>query len=261
MIAHFLLIPQRRLRRYGAALRCLLATAAVVTTSPALAQSSGDGFLFKPPSGTVTFRTGFDRATAGSDVFTFAVKQLTLTDRDFSALTLAGDVGVLLTPRFEVVFGVSSSRSNAPSEFRDWVDNNRLPIKQTTTFERVPVTASVRAYLRQPGQTIGHFAWIPTRYAPYVGGGGGAMWYRFQQAGDFIDFSTTRVFPDRFDSSGWTPTAQGFVGTDVSLNPRFAVTAELRYQWASATLSRDFSGFKPIDLSGLSMTAGVSIRY
>ena len=87
------------------------------------------------------------------------------------------------------------------------------------------------------------------------------MWYRFQQDGDFVDFSTIRVFTDTFDSSGWTPTAQAFAGTDVSLNPRFALTAELRYQWANASLSRDFSGFKAIDLSGLSVTAGVSIRY
>ena len=245
----------------GHVARCVALAAALFAAGPAGAQTSGDGFLFKPPSGSVTFRSGFDRATAGSDVFTFAIDELTLSARDFSALTLAGDFGFRVTPRAEVVIGVSSSRSSAPSEFRNWVDNNRRPIEQTTMFQRVPVTASVKAYLTQPGRTIGNFAWIPARYAPYVGGGGGVMWYRFEQHGDFIDFSTTRVFTDTFDSSGWTPTAQAFAGTDVSLNPRFALTAELRYQWANASLSRDFSGFKAIDLSGLSVTAGVSIRY
>ena len=241
--------------------RWVALVAVFFTANPVQAQSSGDGFLFKPPSGTVTFRGGFDRASAGSDVFAFAVNQLTLSTRDFSGLTFAGDFGFRVTPRVEVVAGFSTSRSNAPSEFRNWVDNNRLPIEQATVFQRVPVTASVKVYLTEPGRTIGNFAWIPARYSPYVGGGGGAMWYRFQQNGDFIDLNTLRVFTDTFDSNGWTPTAQAFAGTDVSLSPHFAVTGELRYQWANASLSRDFSGFKSIDLSGLSATAGVSIRY
>jgi hypothetical protein len=126
---------------------------------------------------------------------------------------------------------------------------------------RVPVTASIKAYLSNSGRSVGHFAWIPSRYAPYVGAGGGAMWYRFRQEGDFIDFATSKVFTDAFMSQGWTPTAQAFVGTDVSLNPRFAVTAEGRYQWARSRLSTDFSQFQPIDLSGFALTAGLSIRY
>ena len=74
------------------------------------------------------------------------------------------------------------SQSTTPSEFRDYVDNNRQPIQQTTEFRRLPLTGSLKAYLSKTGRSIGHFAWIPSRYAPYVGGGGGAMWYRFRQA-------------------------------------------------------------------------------
>ncbi len=67
-------------------------------------------------------------------------------------------------------------------------------------------------YLADPGRSIGRFAWIPNRFAPYVGAGGGAMWYRFRQEGDFIDFDTLKVFPDTFDSDGWTPTVHGVRG-------------------------------------------------
>ena len=135
------------------------------------------------------------------------------------------------------------------------------PIQQSTEFQRLPVTGSIKAYLAKPGRSIGHFAWIPSRYAPFVGGGGGIMWYRFRQAGDFIDFATFKVFPDTFNSDGWAPTLNGFVGTDVSLNPRFAVTIEGRYEWAHKDLSPDFARFQPIDLSGFALTAGFVIRY
>jgi hypothetical protein len=239
----------------------LLLVSCVSGANPVQAQDAGNGFLFRAPVGEISFRGGFDHASAGSDVFAFTVKQLTLKQRDFSSLTFATDVDYVLTPRLDARFSFAVSQSTTPSSFRDFVDNNRNEIQQTTGFIRVPLTASIKAYLSNPGRSVGHFAWIPTRYAPYVGAGGGAMWYRFRQQGDFIDFVTTKVFPDVFDSEGWTPTMQAFVGTDVSLNPRFAVTAEGRYQWARSRLSTDFSQFQPIDLSGFALTAGFSIRY
>jgi hypothetical protein len=228
---------------------------------PAQAQDAGDGFLFKPPSGTITIRGGLDRANAGSDLFSFVTSELTLAKSDFLAGTVAFDVAVRVKPRAELAFSLGISRSTSPSEFRHWEDNNNQPIEQTTTFVRVPLTASLKMYLAGPGRAIGHFAWIPSRYAPYVGAGGGVMWYRFRQAGDFIDFTTTNVFTDSFDSTGWAPTVQAFAGTDVSLTPRFALTGEIRYQWAKAALGQDYAGFDRIDLSGLSATGGISIRY
>jgi hypothetical protein len=249
-------VPSGRICR-GVAL-----AAALLCATPAHAQRQGDGFLFKPPSGAATFRGGFDRASAGSDIFSFTSDRLTLGRGDFSAVTFAADFTYRLRSRVDVVvFSVSSSRAIKASEFRNFVDNNREPILQTTTFLRVPLTASVKAYLAQPGRSVGHFAWVPARLAPYVGVGGGAMWYRFGQQGDFIDFDTTRVFSDTFDSSGWTPTVQGFAGADISLGPRFALALEAKYQWAKARLGSDFSSFDRIDLSGVSVTTGISIRY
>src|SRR5204862_4355072 len=137
----------------------------------------------------------------------------------------------------------------------------RQPIEQTTEFNRVPLTASVKAYLMPAGRSIGHFAWIPARIAPYVGAGGGVMWYRFQQQGDFIAFDTLKVFTDSFDSNGWTPTVHALGGVEVSLGSRLAIATEARYEWARAPLDRDFSGFNRIDLSGISFTSGVLIRY
>ena len=234
---------------------------AVLLAAPCAHAQDANGFLFRAPAGAVTFRGGFDRANAGSDLFAFATEQLTLKRRDFSSMTFATDVDYRMTPRLDLSLSVSLSKSTTPSEFRHWLDNNDRSIEQTTEFIRVPLTASLKTYLADPGRSVGHFAWIPSRYAPYVGAGGGVLWSRFEQNGDFIDFATTRVFSDDFKSQGWTPTLQAFVGTDVSLNPRFAVTTEARYQWARSRLDRDFSGFDRIDLSGFALTAGISIRY
>ena len=193
--------------------------AALLLAAPVHAQSGGDGFLFKQPSGSVTFRTGFNHATRRERSVLFTTNQLTVDRGDFSGASVAGDVSIRLSRRADVVISVAHSHRETKSEFRDWLDNDRLPIEQTTTFRRVPLTGSLKAYLVQPGRSIGHFAWVPARFSPYVGAGGGVMWYRFAQTGDFIDFNTTRVFPDSFDSNGWTPTVHGFGGVDISLHP------------------------------------------
>jgi hypothetical protein len=248
--------------RHRAAAAGLLLLAALAGGRPAWAQQgSGDGFLFDRPSVSFTLRGGFDRAIAGSDVFSFATDQLTLERRDFSSVTGGVDLAVWLTPRVDFVLGGSYSGTRAPSEFRDFVDTDDRPIEQTTTFKRVPLTASVKAYLAPRGRSIGRFAWIPSRYAPYVGAGGGAMWYRFRQDGDFVDFRTNDIFREQLSASAWTPTAHGMAGIDYALGARYALTGEARYSWARADMSNDFTDFDRIDLSGVSATVGFSVRF
>lgn len=235
--------------------------AALAAAAPASAQGSGHGFLFKEPVASFAVRGGFAHARAGSDIFSFTTDQLTLDRSDFSGFTIGADLGLRLSPRLDAVLGVGWAGTSTPSEFRRLVDQNDLPIQQTTTFQRLPVSASLRMYLTPRGRSIGHFAWVPSRLAIYAGGGGGAMWYRFRQRGDFVDFQTNDVFNDEFTSSGWTPEAHALAGIDLSLTPRLALTGEGRYTWAKATMGDDYSGFDKIDLSGFAVTAGLAIRF
>ncbi|MEJ7812147.1 MAG: hypothetical protein WKG32_17165 [Gemmatimonadaceae bacterium] len=236
------------------------ALSGLANPAPAAAQRSGRGFLFGEPLGSIALRGGFSRATAGSDVFSFATDELTLGRGDFSGISLGGELSFRVAPRVDVLVGAAYAGSSAASEIRKWTDQDDRPIEQTTSFRRVPVTASLKLYLADRGRSVGRLAWIPSRYAPYVGVGGGLMWYRFRQDGDFVDVNTLAVFPDRFDSRGWTPTAHGMAGVDFSFSPRLALTGEGRYGWAKARLSEDFSGFDRIDLSGFSATLGFLVR-
>lgn len=230
-------------------------------STPARAQGSGKGFLFEEPIATIALRGGFARANAGSDIFSFATNQLTLSRGDFSGLNLGGDLSIRLTPRFDLSFGAEYAGTSKKSEFRKFEDQDGQPIEQTTNFVRVPVTASIKAYLTPRGRSIGRFAWIPAKYSAYVGGGGGAMWYRFRQNGDFVDFNTNNVFHQEFNSSKWTPTAHALAGIEYSLSSHFGLLGEGRYQWAKSDLSEDFSGFHKIDLSGVAATLGVYVRF
>jgi hypothetical protein len=240
----------------------VLIAAALLGAAPALAQSTGDGFLFRTPKGSFSLRAGYDRAFASGDIFSFVTNELTVQRSDFGALTVAGDLAATIDPRTDLVFGIAWSGSRTGSEYRHWLDNNNLPINQTTALERVPLTASIRRYLGPRGRAVGSFAWVPTQVSPYVGAGLGAMWSRFRQYGDFIDFATdsNSVFTDDFRSESWTLTAHAFAGVEMALGPRTFLITEARYTWARTSLGSDFSGFGRMDLSGLAVTVGFGFR-
>jgi hypothetical protein len=244
-------------------MRHLVASSALLVlaaASPLRAQASGNGYLFGAPDARLSIRTGYARAGAGSDVFGQVTSDLTLNKSDFSGPTIGAELAFTLSPRLDLALQADYAGTSKGSEYRHFYDNNRLPIQQTTTFRRVPVTANVRAYLTPRGREIGKLAWIPSSVVPWIGAGGGFMWYQFKQQGDFVDPSTLSVYRDSFDSHGWTPTLQGMGGLDVSLTPRLAFTADLRYNWARADLGGGFVGFNRIDLSGMSTALGFTVR-
>jgi hypothetical protein len=244
--------------RYAALL--LAATAVAAVTRPSHAQTAGDGFLFHAPRFSWGVRGGFDRASAGSDVFAFVTKQLTLSRGDFNSASVGSSLALPVSPSNDIVIDVSYASVARRSEFRDWVDQNNLPIEQTTSLQRMPVTVGFRHYLTARGRSIGRFAWIPAARTTYVGIGAGLMRYRFRQIGDFIDFQTLNVFPDDFVSKAWTPVVHAQAGMEVSLGRVLMLTGEARYTWARGPMSRDFVGFNRIDLSGVSVSAGFAIR-
>jgi outer membrane protein W len=228
--------------------------------APAHAQS-GNGYLFHEPEGRLTIRAGYDHANAGSDVFAQSISTLTINKADFSGLTLGAEGSIVLNSRLDLSVDVGFSHAGKASEFRNFIDNNNLPIEQTTSFDRVPLTANLRYYLTEPGRSVGKLAWIPNKIVPWIGAGGGFMWYRFRQQGDFVDFSNNNVFTATLESSDWVGMAQGMAGADISLSPRVALRADARYVYAKAQLNASsFSGFDRIDLSGVQGTLGLTFR-
>jgi len=218
-------------------------------------------FLFERPSGSIGVRGGWLFEREGSDLFTFVQEQLTVEPNDFDAPTLALDVGVAVAPRTEAIFGVEFGGGTVRSEYRDLVDNNRLPITQATRLRQANLSASLKFALKPRGRAIGNLAWVPSAATPYVGGGAGALWYEFHQTGDFVDFLDLSVFSDTFQSSGWAPSAHVFAGVDVKLARRWYLSGDGRYLWSQAELDPDFASFKPIDLTGLKLTAGINYLF
>jgi hypothetical protein len=228
----------------------------------AAAQSSRPDFLFEMPKGSFSFRWTTNLLNADSDWFGFVRDQLTLDRGDFVSMGIAGDVSISITPRFDVVIGGEYTASNARSEYRDFVDNNRLPIEQNTRIRQTSFSGGVRYTLTPRGRTVSSLAYVPTRLVPYVGGGAGLLYYDLLQYGDFIDIVDFSVFADQLPSEGWTPTAYVNGGIDWLLIKKLAVTFDVRYQLAAPELDESaWTGFEPLELSGVRVSTGIRILF
>ena len=115
--------------------RRVCAARLVSSARQAAAQPSPD-FLFGSPKGMIGVRSGWVFASAKSDLFTFVQRHLTVDRKDFNAPAIGVDVEAAITPRLSAVVGFDFARTSKNSEYRDFVDNQRLPITQTTRLTR-----------------------------------------------------------------------------------------------------------------------------
>lgn len=228
--------------------------------SPVTPRAPSD-FMLGRPKGFITVDGGFLFANAGSDVYDFITEQLTLEKKAFNTPIYGGRLGFAIGQRIEVAVLLEQAKSRTGSEYRDFVDNQRLPIAQTTARSEYHVGANVRYSLLPAGRSISRFAWIPRAVTPFVGAGAGMIKYEFEQYGSFVDFQTLRVFNSTFRSQGWAPSAHGFAGIDLHVWRRVYLTGEARHTWSSAALSDDFEDFQPISLAGTRLGGSLKLVF
>jgi len=234
-------------------------TGGVSTEQPP--RQAGRDFLFGRPRAFVGASVGWLAASEAGGIFDFTRELLTVDDGAFDTAVVRFGIGLVVSPRLDIVAEVDVSRASVVSEFREFVDVDDFPIVQTTELEQTAVGGSLRFWLIPRGREVSRLAWVPNRIAPYVGAGGGARWYRFRQVGDFVDFTDLGVFFDQLHSSGWAASGHLFGGASVSLARRFFLEVEARYVWADTPLSGSFVGFDNIDLSGFQTTGGIAFVF
>jgi hypothetical protein len=232
------------------------------TPPPRISQDLPESdFLFKRPKGTLSLRGGLIWPREGSDLFAFIQDQLTIESGDFQGPLFALEAGYSPTARVDIVGGFDMATKSVRSEYRDFVDSDLLPIEQETSLRQNSFTGSVRLALVPRGRSVGSYAWIPARVQPYVGAGGGIVFWEFKQVGDFVDFQDFDIFTDTFVSSGASVSGHVLGGIDIQLYKRLFFTTEGRYVWAQGELNNEFVGFEPLDLSGFKLSAGINFVF
>lgn len=181
-----------------------------------------------------------------------------VTGDDFNGVFGGAEYNMVVAPNLEVGFSVDGFGQSVDTSYRDYVRPGGTEIRQTLKLSMVPVGVTLRI--------------LPTskrlRLVPYAGGGVDAVFYTYEEYGDFIDFYDPElpVIPDAFRAEGTAFGVHALGGLRVYVNRDFAITGEARYQWAEDEMGDDFLPNEPglinrIDLSGWTFTVGLHVRF
>jgi opacity protein-like surface antigen len=157
-----------------------------------------------------------------------------------------------LSSNFELGLSIDGYGREIPTFYRDFTRPSGREIDQTLRLVIVPASAILRV---MPG---GRYRTI----TPYAGVGVAAMFWQYEEFGDFIDFGSEDL-PVVFDSFKSTGTTVGLVlnaGLRYRINEDFQVTADFRNFSGKDTMGGDFAP-NEIDVSGAAFTLGFRLNF
>jgi hypothetical protein len=183
---------------------------------------------------------------------------LGVTASDFNGVFGGMEYSSVIAPNLELGLHIDGYGRTVQTSYRDYERDTGGEITQELELDMMPVGATIRL--------------VPTsrraRVAPYIGGGVDAVFYWYEERGDFIDFydPTRPIVADAFKDHGVAFGVHGVGGLRFYVNHDFAIVAEGRYQWAKKDMGHDFapneSGLvNTIDLSGWAATVGLHVRF
>lgn len=215
-------------------------------------------------AGNLTFRFGGFFPRAESNLFADASEFYTLytgfgaetppglQPSDWNDFTFGAAYFTKVANGIELGVSIDGYNQELDTAYREFVREDDSEIYQTLRLTIVPMSLAVR--------------FTPTssrkRIAPYLEIGGDAIYYKYEEYGDFIDFfdPSLPVVPDSFYSDGWGFGFHAAAGLKVPVTRDFSIVGEGRYQWAKDDMDDDFRS-NEIDLSGWSATIGFNIRF
>lgn len=195
---------------------------------------------------------------ADSNLFRDDSDLYTVDKKDWAGVT--GGAEFSFTPSDHVELGIhlDGYGRRVDTNYRDYTRPSGGEILQSLKLTLVPLGATLRVFPIDRDATV----------SPYVGVGPDLVFYKYEEFGDFIDFSDPElsISADDFVSEGARPGFHVTGGLRVRVGHDFSILGEGRYQWAKGTLGDDFSP-QPgqdalrLDMSGFSAVVGLSIRF
>ncbi len=209
--------------------------------APAEARASG-----------IELRIGGMIPRVDSILFDDSVTLYQVEKKDFRGAFGGIEFTTKLAPNIELGLSVDGYGREIPTFYRDYTRPSGREIDQTLRFVIVPASAIVRLVPSGRYRT----------WTPYIGAGAAAMFWQYEEFGDFIDFGqkSRPVVFDSFKSSG---TAGGLVlnaGLRYRINEDFQLTADFRNFSGKATAGGDFAP-NEVDVSGSALTLGFRLRF
>lgn len=200
----------------------------------------------------IEFRLGGMVPRAKSILFDDSFALYDIQKKDFTGAFGGIEFTKGLAPNIELGLSIDGYGREIPSVYRDFTRPSGREIEQTLRLVIVPASAIVRLV---PG---GRYRTL----TPYAGVGVSAIFWQYEEFGDFIDFGD-RNLPVVFDSFKSTGSTVGLVlnaGLRYRINEDFQVTADYRRFSGKQKMGGDFAP-NEIDVSGDAFTLGLRLTF
>jgi hypothetical protein len=173
--------------------------------------------------------------------------------KDWNGIYGGAEYSFNLNTHLELGISVDGYGKEIQSSYRDSVRDDGSEISQTLRLVVVPVGLSLRVLPLDRHAAV----------QPYATIGGDVFIYHYEEFGDFIDFfdDSLPISSDSFVSNGAVLGGHAAVGLRVPIGHDFAITGEVRYQFAPRSQMKDDFSLNEIDLNGTSATIGVRLRF
>jgi opacity protein-like surface antigen len=218
------------------------ATGAVISLAGQTAVASG-----------LELRLGGFAPRADSILFRDSQELYGVRPSDFRSFAGGLEFTSQLAPLIELGVSIDGSGRDIETSYAEYTRPSGSEIQQTLRLVTAPLSAMIRVAPEGRRRSV----------VPYVGGGVSAIFWQYEEWGDFIDFDA-RSLPVVADSFKSTGTAVGFVvnaGVRVRINDDLQGVADFRrFAGRQERMGGDFRS-NEIDLTGNLFTVGVRLRF
>ncbi|MDH3253370.1 MAG: outer membrane beta-barrel protein [Acidobacteriota bacterium] len=227
-------------------LMLLLASHAVAANGGGTRGHWGEDQIFR-------FDLGSFEPEADSQYWSDKAADFTGDSGDFDDAAIGIEWVRFLGDRLGLAFSGSFYEGAARQEYLRFEDQFGAPIRHTTELDISSFTLGLLVHLAQRDRAL----------VPYVGLGGGVWAWRLREFGDFIDFTTAdfEIFDDFFEDEGGALGYYWRAGLEAPIATNWSVYAEGRWQRVDDELGSDFEGLGELDLSGRTLSAGLSVSF
>ena len=194
-------------------------------------------------------KIGLFQPTLKSDLWRINMENLAFKKSDMNNAYFAFEYEYFLNRYSSFSLELGSYNRILNSEYRDYEYDDGTPIYQSLSLRITPLEVTYKFY------PVGH----RRMFIPYLGVGGGAYFWRYEQWGEFIDFKTGDVNEGNAITHAVTIGFNARAGFILRLQRSLGIAIEGKYQYLRGRLSDYFEGFNQLDLSGFTATIGLNV--
>lgn len=230
----------------------VLVLSTAIGATIAAASVHAQGYLQPGEVGSLRFRLGLVQPEGSSEAWDSLYEGFTGSPEDLEDLSIATDFRWMISRSSGLQFGFSYFDGDGSVEYTDWVAGDGTAIRHQKSLALWDLTA-LWVFRFGAGE----------RVSPYLGVGGGFLWYELEEAGDFIDFGSEDlpIVNTWYGAEGTTYELLGVAGVDVHLSPWWSFLAEGRWREAEDDVGDDYAGYGTLDLSGWEFSAGFAFNF